>query len=254
MVEVKGGTFTMGCFIQEKECESNSLPIHEVSVEDFFISRYEITNAQYCTFLNEAENVKVVLMDNNRYVAMDDYNSAILVYEYEWGIQYNRKNSLWEPANGYDFNPIVFVTWFGAKSFCEWVGGRLPSEEEWEYAAKGGHKSEGKEYIFAGTHYINNASWYKENSNGVTHQVGTKDPNQLGLYDMSGNVYEWCEDFFITYQDKVKPPLKPRNAFNRVIRGGCWKSKREEVTVFHRLNSPFIAYNYIGFRVCKNKE
>lgn len=253
MVRVKGGKFVMGCFLSEQNCPSTSLPAHEVTVKDFYIGRYEVTNALFCTFLNEVSHVKVFRMEDGRHVGMDEKNSAILVYDYAEGVNYNTKTQRWETNIYYALYPAVFITWFGAVSFCEWVGGRLPTEEEWEYAARGGPAANDQHFVFSGSNHAPKVAWYNENSSNRPHQVGMKDPNRLGLYDMSGNVYEWCQDSYKEYEDKVNPPLLKRaNFFNRVIRGGCWKSTREEITVYHRLNSPFIAYNYIGFRVCKD--
>lgn len=99
---------------------------------------------------------------------------------------------------------------------------RLPTEIEWEYAAKGGNKSQN--FKFSGSDVLNDVAWYEENSGNTPHLVGTKNPNELGLYDMSGNVWEWCQD---KYEGK-----------RRILRGGCWFNKAEACLALHRISSP----------------
>ncbi|MEO1652012.1 MAG: formylglycine-generating enzyme family protein, partial [Bacteroidota bacterium] len=128
---------------------------------------------------------------------------------------------------GFEKHPVIFVSWYGSKAYCEWKGGNLPSEAQWEYAAGGGVKSQG--FQFSGSNDLDEVGWYEGNSGGKLHPVGQKKPNELGIYDMSGNVLEWCRD---VYEEDFyrRPEARQRNPLNnnygissrRVVRGGSW--------------------------------
>lgn len=122
------------------------------------------------------------------------------------------------------------ISWFGAFEYCAWLSKktgkpyRLPTEAEWEYAARGSEKSKG--YLYAGSDDLDKVGWYESNSGSKTHPVGQKQPNELGLYDMSGNVWEWCGDWYeedYYGQSKgAKDPQGPSSSMSRVVRGGSW--------------------------------
>ena len=128
--------------------------------------------------------------------------------------------------------PVEQVSWFDCQEFIRKLNQltgqnfRLPSEAEWEYAARGGNRSKG--YKYAGSNDVDAVAWYGGNSGNTTHPVKTKQPNELGIYDMSGNVYEWCED---KYSENYN---SPRHLFGRVLRGGTWFDDARDVRVSYR--------------------
>jgi formylglycine-generating enzyme required for sulfatase activity len=126
---------------------------------------------------------------------------------------------------------------------------RLPTEAEWEYAAHGGNKSQG--YIYSGSNDLNEVGWFFEDSNSQTHPVGTKAANELGLYDMSGNVWEWCNDWGDNYSSsQQQDPMGASSGSDRVFRGGSWLNTAEHCRVSYRFNyAPSHRHSYLGFRL-----
>lgn len=222
MIEVKGGTFDMGSTYKE-----DNNPIRKVKVNDFYISKYEITNHQFAAFL----------ADYNSPVVKDGpYVGERLFYECEWGIQQDK------PVSGYESYPAIYITWYGANAYCEWAGGRLPTEEEWEYAARGGRYGK-RTHLYSGSMELDEVGWYSENSGKRPHPVGMKQPNELGIYDMSGNLWEWCAGF--TVRDGKEYAM---------VRGGTWFNEREicRTTCRYYLFPNSKHFNN-GFRLVKDK-
>ncbi len=184
MVPVNAGNFMMGSNFFDEE-----LPIHRVQLDTFYIEKNEVTVAQYRAFC--------------------DSTHRQMPSPPSWG---------W-----IDNHPIVKVSWQDAEDYAKWSGTRLPTEAEWEYAARGGRKSGGTKY--SGSSVIGQVAWYSENSGFKTHPVCTKKPNELGLYDMSGNVWEWCADGYNASYDTLAAngniPALPILEL-KVIRGGGW--------------------------------
>ena len=155
--------------------------------------------------------------------------------------------------------PVEQVTWYEAMDFCAKLNERnlapsgyqfsLPTETQWEYVAKGGKESRG--YKFSGSENIDEVAWYKENSDGKTHDVKTKKPNELGIYDMSGNVWEWCLDDYVDDSSKAKPEFvrenNDKNTVKKVDRGGAWDFEAR-VALRHNYE-PNGRRHSIGFRV-----
>lgn len=194
MVLVKGGTFMMGSYQF-----SNERPVHEVVISDFYIGKYEVTVAEYQKYCSET--------------------GAEMPPPPSWG---------WKPER-----PMVNVTYRDAQKYAKWAGKRLPTEAEWEYAAKGGEKTHN--YRYSGSNLPAAVGWSFENSLNQAQPVGTKRANELGIHDMSGNVWEWCQDFFGTYQpDRVEDPQGPESGINRVLRGGSWFDKASNLRVANR--------------------
>lgn len=210
-------------------------PIHEVEItKDFYMSKYSVTNAQYCLFLNSlkddpnysVEGTGVTIQAHYttsegklHYAQSCNYLSATSSF---WGMIYDETDKVWKPnvRNGIDYSnyPVTYVTWYGAKAFCEWVNGRLPTEAEWEYACRGGNYFIGTapicwisitEYAladYAWCGFNNVISTSNEKIDGYGHgtkPVGLKKPNGYGLYDMIGNTWDWCSDWYYTQYYKT---------------------------------------------------
>lgn len=231
MVNVKGGTFMMGSTYKE-----DNNPPHEVTVKDFSISSHEITNHQFATFLRDFK-------DNEG----NKYQGPPLYYECNWGIE-----SLY-PVKGYELHPAIYVTWYGANEYCKWAGGRPPTEEEWEYAARGGLYGN-RNNIYSGSMTLDSVGWYDANSGGKPQMVGLLKPNELGLYDMSGNVWEWCSNcFYLDAGKQMHNEPVPNSKLYAVVRGGTWfTDKQISRATCHYYIFPDSKHFNNGFRLVKD--
>jgi len=216
MVLVKGGTFTMGCTAEQGgECGKFENPAHSVTLGDFYIAKYEVTQKLW----------KEVMGDNPSF--------------------YRRRDDL----------PVEMVNWDIVQEFIEKLNAktgktyRLPTEAEWEYAARGGSMSGG--YKYAGGDKIKAVAQYKDNSGLKTNPVGTKQPNELGIYDMSGNVWEWVNDWYSGYTASAKNnPTGPFRGGYKVARGGDWGSGATRCRVSFRSAEHQTKQNAsLGFRL-----
>lgn len=244
MVTVDGGTFEMGCGKKDKPCDKDEYPVHEVKLNTFLMSKYEVSTYEWKQFASET------------------------------------KQKL--PSTGWksqDNLPIANITWEQAILYCNWLsnkqgltpaytkkgtqyecnfdanGYRLPTEAEWEYAARGGNKSKG--YQYSGSDDLNSVAWTKANSNGAPHPFGIKLPNELGIYDMTGNVWEWCWDWHNMDYYKTQNHNNPRGPINgekKVVRGGSWDSVPSYLRVSNRISTTLeVTYPFYGMRVVRNK-
>lgn len=222
MIRVEGGTFSMG---DENELgDSTEKPLHKVTLKTYKIAKTETTVTQWQSFCNATGRL------------MPD-----------------------PPLWGWlDNHPIVNVSWDDAVAYCKWLSDstkktyRLPTEAEWEYAARGGNSSKG--FIYAGGQSMYMIGWFEENANSSTQPVAQKRPNELGLFDMSGNVWEWCQDWYAPYEaaDQTNPtgPVNNDNQYFRVLRGGSWNYITEGGRVSNRnYFSPDSHQSDYGFRV-----
>jgi len=245
-VLVNGGTFLMGSL--DRTGESDEHPQHSVTVGSFRISKYEITNQQYADFLND------INADSDG--SIGGYGCLDMTSN-DCQISYDGSHFVVDA--GKENYPVIYVSWFGAKAFCEYFGGRLPTEAEWEFAARGGNNSNG--YIYSGSNNIDEVAWYWENSTNLenpiyqgkgAHIIGRKNPNELGLYDMSGNVLEWCNDWYSSNYYNNSPsnnPQGPSVGTYRVYRGGSWGSFANNIRIAKRFNYYDIyASGDLGFR------
>jgi len=282
MVLVKGGEFTMGQANYKNGSTYKKLPndpSHKVTLDDFYINKYQVTIAEFIAFLNALKIPKNGMYQGKLLVNTKEPFCPLIYANEKFKFIKNRYSEK-------DSCPMIYVTWDGANEYCKWAGGRLPTEAEWEYAALGGtilnekfkvYKMERK--LYSGSDEINKVAWYFRNSGefplsgnwaeyrakdnkGKTHPVGLKLPNQLGLFDMSGNVWEWCHDWYAHYETghQINPTgpevggttmgdlmlVKAR----RVIRGGSWQSEAScEVTARGNISPENTSFD-VGFRLC----
>lgn len=217
MVYVTGGTFTMGCTFEQDSCYHWEKPAHKVTVSNFFINKYPVTQREWETIMG---------------------------------------NRPWFSKNCPDC-PVEHVSWYDAQNFINTLNQatgkfyRLPTEAEWEYAARGGDKD--KPSMYAGGDAADMVGWYENNSEKQTQPVGQKKANELGLYDMSGNVWQWCNDGFDEEYYKTSPakdPQGPTKSTYKVCRGGSWWSERNDLRVSNRDRYPPDARDDdVGFRL-----
>ena len=255
MVHIEGGTFMMG----SNDGDYDEKPIHEVTLSSFWISKYQVTQKEWQEvmgnnpsrfkgdnlplFLKSRENLNV---GNNPSRFKGD---NLPVEQVSWGeaIEYCNKRSIKE-----GLTPCYSGK--GDNITCNWNadGYRLPTEAEWEYAARGGNKSRG--YIYAGSNILGDVAWHEGNSEKKTHPVGQKKPNELGIYDMSGNVCEWCWDWHDRSYYEKSPKKDPRGAtrgLNKILRGSSWCSRDfKYYRISHRFVPTFFFECY-GLRVVR---
>lgn len=199
---------------QGSDAYSDEKPVHEVTLSDYYIGKYEVQQSEW-----EA------VMGNNP----SSFKGADL--------------------------PVEQVSWSDCHEFIRRLNAltglsfKLPTEAQWEYAARGGRLSKG--YKYSGSNNLGEVGWYGSNSGNCTHRIGEKQPNELGLYDMSGNVWEWCEDLYGNYSsDSQRDPSGAASGFSRVTRGGSWFGDAGFCRVSNRDSEP-LGYrrNYLGFRL-----
>lgn len=230
-VRVEGGTFMMGCQEgRDTDCEEGEKPTHEVTLSTFYIGKYEVTQAQWRVVMDSAPP------------------------------------GLDQP--GCDKCPVERVGWNEIEQFLQKLNEqtgldyRLPTEAEWEYAARGGHKSRG--YLYSGSDDISEVAWDFENSlEGYipgnytrTHPVGGKKSNELGLFDMSGNVHEWCSSSYDDYPNSPRNnPQGNESSVFRVYRGGSWTNGPKYCrTTWRARFAKQLRFNSIGFRLALSTQ
>ncbi|HRI61523.1 MAG TPA: formylglycine-generating enzyme family protein [Saprospiraceae bacterium] len=220
MIPIEGGTFRMGDEVGD--LWDTCRPLHQVTVGDFHIGKYPVTQALWKAVMGEENNPSFFIGDQR---------------------------------------PVEQVSWDNAQVFLQKLNAltgrdyRLPTEAEWEFAARGGKKGRGHKY--AGSDKLKEVGWFDDNSHGETKPVGLKDPNELDIFDMSGNVWEWCEDWFgsdyykkCEKQGIVENPRGPETGSARVYRGGGWFDDARSCRAARRNRwHPAYRYSAIGFRL-----
>ncbi len=249
MINIKGGSFRMG----SSGGNEDEKPVHIVKLDDFSLSKTEITLKQFSKFIHETA-----------YTTIAEKNGFSHIYTTKWEKKYgvnwkcDSKGKL-RPKSEYN-HPVVHVSWQDANAYCKWAGGRLPTEAEWEYAAGGStvKTGQGVSLEYAGSDNLEEVAWFNENSGFVTHPVAHKQANAFGLYDMSGNVWEWCFDWYAENYYLNSSKNNPQGASSgtyRVDRGGssfigatdCRYTKRGK-------SAPNYSSYYLGFRLALFKD
>jgi len=226
MKKVEGGTFQMGSTYGD----SDETPVHSVTLtKDYYMCETEVTQALWFAVMGYSPTSGGSQWSSS-YGLGDEYPAYRISYE----------------------DCQSFLTALNSKLSSQLGSGeqfRFPTEAEWEFAAKGGNKSQG--YTYSGSNNLGDVAWYYDNSGSTTHQVKTKSPNELGLYDMSGNVWEWCYDWNDSYSSSAQTdPTGPTSGSYRVKRGGGWSSFGLVCRVaYRRGNSPSNRDDYLGFRL-----
>ena len=221
MVKVEGGTFTMGATAEQTGVFGDEKPTHQVTLPSYYIGKTEVT-----------QELWQAVMGSN-------------------------------PSNFTGTNlPVEKVSWDDCKTFIAKLNAltgknfRLPTEAEWEFAARGGNKSRG--YKYCGSNTLSDVAWYVDNSDNKTHPVAAKTPNELGIYDMSGNVLEWCNDWYSSSyytSESQTNPTGPDSGSSRVRRGGSWNYSEHTCRVSYRGDTtPSFRYNYLGLRLCLSAD
>jgi len=232
LVFIEAGKLKIG----NKKGETDEKPAHKVKLSAFYISKYEITNAEFVVFLNSNGN-KI------------ENNSLWINTKGKWNnisCRITEKNNKFIIEKGFENYPVNFVSWYGASAYCKWKGGRLPTEAEWEYAANNI------------TEDIDKYAWYKSNANRNLYAVGQKKPNKFGLYDMQGNQWEWCADWYrpdyYKKKEKKNPQCKEKADF-KVIKGGSWANNKSMLRISNRnARKPNSNKVNIGFRIVYDNQ
>ncbi len=269
MILVSGGTFKMGSNLPDPDGLGDEKPVHTVTISDFYIGETEVKVSDYQIFSKATGIAMPQPPEDEWWESHPDtkkfYNNPAKKW---WGFQPNY--------------PMFHVSWENAVLYCNWLskkeglnecykknadggwdfditktGYRLPTEAEWEFAARGGNNSKG--YKYSGSNSLSEVAWYDETTALAGPQnVKTKKPNELGIYDMSGNVWEWCSDYYsakyYTISEGKTNPVNLTSQPYRVLRGGSWHYQGSYATITSR-DGPeigFTNYNY-GFRLARTK-
>jgi len=253
-VFVEGGTFTMGCTEeQSNDCYNDEKPAHEETVKDFYIGKYEVTVEQFAKFIDETGYKTDAEKSDSSLICADGMKS------YKKGVnwRFNSQGTLYDKQE-YD-HPVAHVSWNDAKEYCKWFSEksgnnvRLPSETEWEYAARGGNLSRGTKY--SGSNVITEVAWYDANSNYATQPVGKKKANELGIFDMSGNVYEWCSTWYSNFGSEASDVNDEIENKYIVVRGGSSFLNEKFSRVSYRYSrTPSTCGGPYGFRLAMTAE
>jgi formylglycine-generating enzyme required for sulfatase activity len=235
MVGVEGGTFNMGDAIY-------ATPVHSVTLSSFSIGQTEVTQALWLAVMRTHKQAPNFGLGKNYPEYWVSWNDIVGT----------------GATTGYTVNGVAYKTDGFCYKLSQLVGGGrqffLPTEAQWEYAARGGSKSKG--YTYSGSNTVDNVAWYSGNSSSTAQPVATKQANELGIYDMSGNVFEWCSDWYGSYSSSAQTnPTGATTGSDRVLRGGSWNSNATYSRVANRYDgTPASRGRIIGFRLASSSE
>jgi formylglycine-generating enzyme required for sulfatase activity len=229
LIQVDGGEFQMGC----SDCLDDEKPVHPVRLSDFKIARYETTNSLFVNFLNQALGQGQIEVQQEG----STYTQVLIGGERAFNLsmpfcQISYANNRFTVKEGKDDFPAL-VSWYGAVRYCDSISARLPTEAEWEYAAKGGRLLNAA-FRYSGSDDADAVAWHQSNSDGSSHPVGQKQHNQLEIYDMSGNLREWVNDWYdpnYYANSPLENPQGPEGSVllptgrysGKIMRGGSWR-------------------------------
>ena len=251
MVLVQGGTFSMG---SDKGTVDES-PVHKVTVDNFSIGKYEVTIGEFRKFVDATGYITEPEKEDTAAIRAGKVMKGVV--KLTWRTHTDGR----ERSIGDSMLPVTCISWFDANAYCNWLSKmtgqtyRLPTAAEWEFAANGGLKT--VTTLLSGSNYPDAVAWYSKNSGGKEHTIGSKRPNELGIYDMSGNVKEWCNDWFGKYYYSESPELKPQGpdiGKRKVIRGGSSGTDSAFLRNSYRNSEfPIVGMKDFGFRVAKDE-
>jgi len=234
MVLINGGTFLMGSPIDERGRSNNEGPQRQITVSSFFIGKFPVTQAEY---------QEVTGTNPSTFKGQN-----LPVEEISWfdAVEFCNKRSILE-----GLTPAYIITGSNVQWIRDANGYRLPTEAEWEYACRADTQTP-----FYSGNSVNDAGWHSGNSGRRTNPVGEKQPNSWGLYDMHGNVLEWCWDWLGDYTGNSQTdPQGPSSGTSRVYRGGCWRFESHQLRSAYRFgNNPNLRTFFTGFRLVRNAE
>ncbi|MDR1738102.1 MAG: formylglycine-generating enzyme family protein [Candidatus Symbiothrix sp.] len=247
MIAVPGGTFQMGS--TDGDSYSNEQPVHTVTLSDFAIGKYEVTQALWFAVMGKS----LTQIAEELGWSTNGVGDNFPMYDVSWNDIVGTGSTTGYTVNGIDYKTDGFCYKLsqlvgGGTQFC------LPTEAQWEYAARGGQQT--NNYTYSGSNTVGDVAWYYDNSGSKTHPVGTKSPNELGIYDMSGNVVEWSSDWYGSYSSGSQ--TNPRGAStgsSRVFRGGGWDYDARLVRVSNRYGiTPGNRGSILGFRLASSSN
>jgi len=239
IVYLKGGCKKLG----STKGETDEKPSRWIKINSFYLGKFEVTNKEFVDFLNEKGNQNE---GNTPWINLDgnwnELKCRIYFHDGKYVVE-----------KGFEDFPVNYVNWFAADAYCRWKGGRLPTEAEWEFALKKGSVKRKYKQI-----NMDDYAWYKLNSESNLHKCGEKKPDKQGIYDMYGNLWEWCADYYQAnyYKSRVKKnPIGPKSGDFKVIRGGSWTNDLEMLRSTNRnAISPNSNKINVGFRIAFNAK